>query len=188
MATQCRATNPNNCRIHGNPTISSLQAQADKAAHAGNMTEYTALREQIDAAHDALESQPNALESKTTENPETNTTTAIPTTAKRIMDDETLEAGSNAWYQTITGWQQLTNEDTPAEEQRMMKAGVKQDVKKALARADLHIREGRITPAAIDAVAAVFYDTYFQGKPPRFSDHRTPYFQSIGKAILKATR
>lgn len=52
MATECRAKNPATCRMHGNPTISNLQAQADQAAVSGNAEEYLALRQQIDAAHD----------------------------------------------------------------------------------------------------------------------------------------
>lgn len=47
---ECRAKNPDNCRMHGTPTatVEALQEQADAATAAGDGATYLALRSQID--------------------------------------------------------------------------------------------------------------------------------------------
>lgn len=170
MATKCRAKEPHNCRVHGNPTVSNLQEQADKAAVAGNMSEYFALREQIDAALDAV-----PLEEETS------------VTSKYSLDDKTLAAGEDAWYATVNEWHQLTNTDATAAESQMMIRGVKHTVKRALAQADQHMPEGVITPKAVQTVANMFFNEYYKHTNPD-STSNSAYFRSIGKAVLRATR
>lgn len=171
MATECRAKNPNACRVHGNPTISSLQAQVDQAAQAGNMNDYLSLRAQVDAAHEMLDSQTA---------PETETVTAT-------AQDATLEAGADAWHDTIAQWHQFTGQETSMEERIMMVRGVKHTVKTALASADQYMPDGEVTPAAIEAAGNVFFNAYYKGRNPTGTAD-SPYFRSIGEAVLKATR
>lgn len=171
MSTECRAKDPNACRVHGNPTISSLQAQVDQAAQEGNMNDYLSLRAQVDAAHEMLDSQ-TAPETK----PSSST-----------GQDATLDAGAEAWQDTISQWHQFTGEDTSMEERIMMVRGVKHTVKTALASADQHMPEGKVTPAAIKAAGDVFFNAYYQGRNPTGTSD-SPYFRSIGKAVLEATR
>ena len=166
MTAKCRAKNPNACRVHGNPTVQDLQKQADQAAVAGNMTEYFKLREQIDTAIDTAQ---------------TNTTNAYP------LDDETLSEGSHAWHDTIKQWQRnMVTEQSP-EEDRLIMTGVKHTVKRALQAADEHMPEGKITPRAIEAAGDTFYNEYYKNKPTDAKSN-SPYFRSIGKAVLEATR
>lgn len=172
MATQCRSKNPHNCRVHGNPTVSNLQAQADKAAVAGNMQEYFKLREQIDAAVDGTEPEPEK---------------ETPYVSKYPLDDKTLAAGEDAWYSTINEWHQLTNTEATAAESSMMTRGVKHTVKHALARADEHMPEGVITPKAVQTVANMFFNEYYKYSNPEATSN-SAYFRSIGKAVLRATR
>jgi hypothetical protein len=171
MSTECRAKDPNGCRVHGNPTISSLQAQVDQAAQAGNMNDYLNLRAQVDAAHEMLDSQ-------TASEPKQTTATGL--------DDATLEAGADAWYDTIKQWHQFTGEETSMEE-RIMSRSVKRAVKTALVSADQHMLNGEITPAAIESVGNVFFNAYYKGRNPTGTAD-SPYFRSIGKAVLEATR
>lgn len=171
MAAECRAKDPNGCRVHGNPTISALQAQADQAAQAGNMNEYLSLREQLDSAHEMLDSQTTSESKQTT----------------ATGQDATLDAGAEAWQDTISQWHQFTGEDTSMEERIMMVRGVKHTVKTALTSADQHMPEGKVTPAAIKAAGDVFFNAYYQGRNPTGTSD-SPYFRSIGEAVLKATR
>ena len=126
MATQCRATDPNTCRIHSNNTISQLQAQADQAALSGNINDYVSLREQIDAAHDAIESQstkPNRKE---------------PTPAKRPPRktvQQMVTDGANAGLKLIADWREMEADERPEapdEEIQMVKRGLKEEVEKSL--------------------------------------------------------
>lgn len=172
MATECRAKNPNACRVHGNPTISSLQAKVDQAAQAGNMNDYLSLRAQVDAAHEMLDSQ-TAPETKS----------SSPTG----LDDTTLDAGAEAWHDTIAEWHQFTGEETSMEERILMVRGVKHTVKTALASADQYMPNGEITPEAIEAVGNVFFNAYYKNQNPTGTSD-SPYFRSIGEAVLKATR
>lgn len=48
MAAKCRAKNPNNCRVHGNPDTSDLKAQADQAASAGDLGAYLNARGELE--------------------------------------------------------------------------------------------------------------------------------------------
>lgn len=171
MSTECRAKDPNACRVHGNPTISSLQAQVDQAAQAGNMNDYLNLRAQVDAAHEMLDSQTD---------PEPKQITATG------LDDATLEAGADAWHDTIEQWHQFTGEETSMEE-RIMSRSVKRAVKTALVSADKHMPDGKVTPAAIKAAGDVFFNAYYKGRNPTGTSD-SPYFRSIGKAVLEATR
>lgn len=170
MATQCRAKEPHNCRVHGNPTVSNLQEQADKAAVAGNMSEYFGLREKIDAALDAVPLEKEA-----------------PVTSKYPLDDKTLAAGEDAWYSTVNEWHQLTNTEVTAAESSMMTRGVKHTVKRALAQADEHMPDGTITPKAVQTVANMFFNEYYKYTNPEATSN-SAYFRSIGKAVLRATR
>lgn len=178
MSTECRAKDPNGCRVHGNPTISSLQAKVDQAAQAGNMNDYLSLRAQVDAAHEMLDSQTASEPTKTTSEP--------PQTTATGLDDATLEAGADAWYDTIQQWHQFTGEETSMEE-RIMSRSVKRAVKTALVSADKHMLNGEITPAAIESVGNVFFNAYYKGRNPTGTSD-SPYFRSIGKAVLEATR
>jgi hypothetical protein len=172
MSTECRAKDPKSCRVHGNPTISSLQAKVDQAAQAGNMNDYLSLRAQVDAAHEMLDSQA-APEPK-------------PTSSTRL-DDATLDAGAEAWHQTIEGWHEMMGEETSWEERMMMTKGVKHTVKTALAAADQYMLDGEINPAAIETVGNIFFNAYYKGQNPTGTAD-SPYFRSIGKAVLEATR
>jgi hypothetical protein len=166
MATECRAKNPNACRVHGNPTISSLQEKVDQAAKAGNMNDYLSLRAQVDAAHEALDSE---------------------TVSSDQSEVITLDAGAEAWHNTIADWHQFTGEETSMEERILMVRGVKHTVKRALASADQYMPNGEITPEAIAAAGNVFFNDYYKNQNPTGTAD-SPYFRSIGKAVLEATR
>lgn len=172
MATECRAKDPKGCRVHGNPTISILQAKVDQAAQAGNMNDYISLRAQVDAAHEMLDSQ---------------TVPEQKPSSPTGLDDATLDAGAEAWHNTIAQWHQMTGEETSMEERIMMVKGVKHTVKTALASADQYMLNGEINPAAIESVSNIFFNAYYQGRNPTGTAD-SPYFRSIGKAVLEATR
>jgi hypothetical protein len=55
MGIQCRAKDPNSCRVHGTSgRYEKLQGIADRAALAGNTSLYMDVREQMDALNDDL--------------------------------------------------------------------------------------------------------------------------------------
>ena len=172
MATQCRAADPNTCRIHSNNTISQLQAQADQAALSGNINDYVSLREQIDAAHDAIESQ---------------STKTKPTPAKRLprkTAQQMITDGANAGLKLIADWREMEADERPEapdEEIQMGKRGLKEEVEKSL-------REGKKKKAAEveDNLAFILFESYYQGNPPHFATPRDPYFQTLANTILKA--
>lgn len=136
------------------------------------MNDYLSLRAQVDAAHEMLDSQPN---------PETKPSSSAG------LEDATLDAGAEAWQDTISQWHQFTGEDTSMEERIMMVRGVKHTVKTALASADQYMPDGKVTPAAIEAAGNVFFNAYYKNQNPTGTAD-SPYFRSIGEAVLKATR
>lgn len=166
MTSKCRAKNPDECRVHGNPTITNLQKQADKAAMAGDMKEYFNLREQIDAAID---------------NP-----AGTAETSSYPLDDATLAAGEDGWYSAVNEWEVLTDQDRSWEENKLLVMGVKHAVKRVLQAADEHMPDGKITPEALQVAAdKVFELTYGNNSKKEKPD---AYFKAVAKEILESTR
>lgn len=189
MKSECRATNPTTCPYHGNTTISNLQAQADQAAMSGNISEYIALREQMDAAQDALHSQP-------TEKPiATKPAPVKPAAAKRTIrrtSQQMIEAGTNAALKHIADSREMEADARPypaEEEVQMVKRGLREEVTKGIQAARKKHPNKKLTTEqeAIDEVAYVLFDSFYgENKPSVGLFHRSLYFQNLGKTILEA--
>lgn len=189
MATQCRATDPTTCPYHSNTTISNLQAQADQAALSGNISDYIALREQMDAAQDALHSQPTEKPLATQPAP---VKQAVAKRTIRKTSQQMTTAGVNAALKQIADWQEMEADARPypdEKEVQMVKRGLRKEVEKGIHEAMKTHPDKKLTTEseAINEVAYVLFDSYYgEDKPSVGLFHESPYFKGLAETILEA--
>lgn len=171
MAIECRAKNPTTCRVHGSSLANELQAKADQAAQSGNIEAYMSLRQQIDEAHELR----NLLEEEAPH------------------ADRKVEDAASEWFERFGGGRKWSNESPETREE------YRQSAEKCLAAAKPYMKDGEITPQAIDAVArGVYIKTYGyealenQDEPDMFDSAHdpisSPYYKEIAKTMLYAAK
>lgn len=169
MATECRAKNPKQCRVHGNSLISDLQAQADQAAKSGNIETYMNLRQKIDEAH---ELRSNLEE----ESPHT---------------DLKIEEAAAGWFEYVGGGRKWLDVSPQTRNE------FRRDAEMCLSAAEPHMENGEITPAAINAAARKVYIASFgpdalddeaDAFESGFSPETSPYYTEISKTILNSAK
>lgn len=166
--SECRAKNPNACRVHGNEIISSLQARADKAAVSGNIEEYMALREKLDAAHEVADSQ------------------AAPPLAESQVNAKAIEGGAKGWFEVTTEYQRWEDQNSVIQED------VRGDTRDVLAAAEPYMQTGVVTREAIAAARSMIVSKILgRGHGRGFGDRNTdskytePYFfNSIAESVI----
>jgi hypothetical protein len=101
MAKECRAKDPNSCRVHGSHDASQdLRAVADSAATSGNVDLYLATREKMDTKKD----NPSFLEQSKSITPE-----AIEAAARAEWD--LSDADSTSWEKLGDYWKERYKND-----------------------------------------------------------------------------
>lgn len=166
--SECRAKNPRACRVHGNAIIVSLQDRADKAAASGNIEEYMALREKLDAAHEVADSQ------------------AAPPLAESKLDTKAIEGGAKGWFKATTEYQRWEDQDAVTQED------IRNDTRDVLMAAEPHMQNGVVTREAIAAArSAIVSKILSRGHGRGFGDRNTdpsytePYlFNSIAESVV----
>lgn len=181
MATECRAKNPNTCRVHGNVLIKALQEQADQAATSGDIGTYMTLREQIDAAHEALDTLQTLIHGGDShENPK-------------------VEAAAKAWYEKVSEGREWADE-TPETREEFRK-----DTEECLQAAEPYLKadpDGFINQNAVGATAKSIFVSNFgwealertkDEEVPAFDETprngwNTPYYRNLARTLLNAAQ
>lgn len=171
MATECRAKNPKNCRVHGNSLVTNLQAQADQAAQSGNIEMYMDLRQKIDEVHELR----NLLEEEAPHS------------------DRKVEDAASEWFERFGGGRKWLDEAPETREE------YRQSAELCLAAAEPYMKDGEITPEAINAAARRVYTNIYgyealenEDEPDAFDSAHdpisSPYYKEIAKTILNASK
>jgi hypothetical protein len=156
MAIQCRAKNPNSCRVHGtNGEYEKLQKAADLAARSGHVELYMNVRSQMDALQDEPEDQMDQQG-------------GLPAAA--------IEAGASIHW-SASGWQKVSN---GVRKLALDEARTKLEV------AAPYLIKGNVTTSAITAVAKHSWESRGNGSWNRAGMNERDALMRKAQRFLKA--
>lgn len=158
MANDCRAKDPDSCRVHGTSgTYDKLQAIAHEAAKAGNSELYMKTRAEIDALNDEG-------------------ATSVSSRRRVVIPKAAVEAGASIDW-TPEAWQSKSE---------TMKELARQDAIDKLTVAAPYLYDGEVNDTAINAVAKHRYESRGNGEWHKAGTEDRVYYLRRAHKVLAA--